>query len=77
MLPREGRLQPSGSIRTASISFGYFVPPSGESISSSGNNAQVFEGESIFAELDGLKSPDFGVFSSESLRFWIWETRKS
>jgi hypothetical protein len=33
MLPREGRLQPSGSIRTASISFGYFVPPSGESIS--------------------------------------------
>jgi hypothetical protein len=35
------------------------------------------EGESIFAELDGLKSPDFGVFSSESLRFRIWETRKS
>jgi hypothetical protein len=44
---------------------------------SSGNNSQVFEGESVFADRGDLKSPDFEVLGSESLRFWICVTRKS
>jgi hypothetical protein len=44
---------------------------------SSGNNSQVFEGESVFADRGDLKSPDFGLSGSESLRFWICEKSKS